>query len=177
MTTAIRRYPVLVALVIAAAFMVLLAGTSGAVAALGDTLYPAGSLAEGLRADLSAASHVIIRLRLLHPLIAVTSGALLMAMTSRLPREDDVRGHQLARAVVIIVGLQLLAGLVNVLLLAPVWMQMVHLLLADLVWIAFVLLGAQTLAAPDPQVANARGRLPEPVPGPRYEPLSRTGQS
>jgi len=30
-------------------------------------------------------------------------------------------------------------------LLAPVWMQMVHLLLADLVWIAFVLLSARCL--------------------------------
>jgi heme A synthase len=35
---------------------------------------------------------------------------------------------------------QLVAGFVNVLLLAPVWMQIVHLLLADTLWITYVLL-------------------------------------
>ena len=54
-------------------------------------------------------------------------------------------GLRIGRALVLAVGAQLLAGLANILLLAPVWMQMVHLLLADLVWIAFVLLSAQCL--------------------------------
>ena len=42
---------------------------------------------------------------------------------------------------------QLLAGLVNLVLLAPIWMQLVHLLLADLLWIVLVLLAVATLAA------------------------------
>jgi heme a synthase len=45
----------------------------------------------------------------------------------------------------LLVGLQISAGAINLLLLAPVWMQMVHLLTADLLWIAFVLLSAYTL--------------------------------
>jgi len=49
---------------------------------------------------------------------------------------------------------QLLAGLVNLVLLAPVWMQLVHLLLADLLWIVLVLLAAATLAA-DPRDGSA----------------------
>jgi heme A synthase len=36
--------------------------------------------------------------------------------------------------------MQLILGLLNVTLLAPVWLQMVHLLVADLVWISLVLL-------------------------------------
>ena len=48
--------------------------------------------------------------------------------------------------VVAVSGLQVLAGLTNVLLLAPIWMQLVHLLLADAVWIALVLLGAQVIS-------------------------------
>ena len=55
------------AVLIALGLGVLLTGASGAVAALGDTLYPSGSLAEGLRADLSATSHALIRLRVLAP--------------------------------------------------------------------------------------------------------------
>jgi len=124
---------------------VLLTGASGAVAALGDTLYPSGSLAEGLRADLTATSHFLIRLRVWHPAVAVTVGVLLLLAGTRLPEADDELGLRIGRALVLAVGAQLLAGLANVLLLAPVGMQMVHLLLADLVWIAFVLLSARCL--------------------------------
>jgi heme A synthase len=49
--------------------------------------------------------------------------------------------------------LQLLVGVVNVLLLAPVWLQLVHLLLADLLWIALVLLSTRALAASAPAPA------------------------
>ncbi len=56
----------------------LLSGVSGAVAALGDTLYPAASHAEGLAATLSPGSHILLRLRALHPVIAVSAGFLLM---------------------------------------------------------------------------------------------------
>ncbi len=124
------------------AVAVLITGTSGAVAALGDTLYPAGSLAEGLLADLSPTSHALIRLRVWHPAIALTTGLLLLAVGPRLPRPDDLTGQRLARLLALAVGLQLVAGLANVILLAPIWMQMTHLLLADAVWIVLVLLAA-----------------------------------
>jgi len=130
--------------VTAAAFLV--AGISGAVAALGDTLYPSASITDGLRADLSTTSHLLIRLRLLHPVLAVSAVALAMLLAPRLPLRADRTGQQLARAVIVLAGLQVVAGLTNVLLLAPVWMQIVHLLLADGVWIGLVLLGAQTLS-------------------------------
>ena len=124
---------------------VLLSGVSGAVAALGDTLYPAASHAEGFSATLSPTSHLLLRLRALHPVVAVTTGVLLMFGAPRLPHSDDERGHQLGRAVLLLAGVQLLGGLLNLLLLAPIWMQIVHLLVADLLWIAFVLLGARIL--------------------------------
>jgi len=124
----------------------LIASISGAVAALGDTLYPSASLAEGLRADLSTASHVLIRLRMLHPVLAVSAAAVAMLMAPRLVGTADVTGQRLGRTVVTMAGLQLIAGLMNVLLLAPIWMQLTHLLVADAVWIALVLLGAQALS-------------------------------
>lgn len=125
----------------------LLVGTSGAVAALGDTLYPARSLAEGLWADLSPTSHLLIRLRVLHPALAIGVSVALALLAPRYARRTpDRRARRAARAVVLLAGAQLAAGFVNVLLLAPVWMQMLHLLLADALWIAFVLFGASTLA-------------------------------
>lgn len=140
----------------------LLAGVSGAIAALGDTLFPATSLAHALEQDLSPTAHLLIRLRLFHPVIAVVAAALafylaLRVLNSRSRPETD----RFAWWTVGLVVLQILAGAVNVLLLAPVWLQIVHLLLADLLWIAFLRLGATALAgkeeeAADPGLASRR---------------------
>jgi heme A synthase len=141
----LRRRPMAAAALIALGLGVLLTGASGAVAALGDTLYPSGSFAEGLRADLSATSHALIRLRVWHPAIAVTVGALVLLVTPRLVQTADAPAQRFARLLILAVGAQLVAGLVNVVLAAPIWMQMVHLLVADLVWVTFVLFSAQVL--------------------------------
>ncbi len=121
-------------------------GVSGAVAALGDTLYPAGSLAAGLAADLSATSRILIRLRVLHPVIAVLVGFALMVAGERARRGSDPMVARFGRFVSACAAAQIAAGFVNVLLLAPIWMQLVHLWLADAVWVSFVLLGASALA-------------------------------
>ena len=122
-------------------------GVSGAIAALGDTLFPARSIAEALRADLSPTSHFLLRLRVLHPAIAVVVGLALAGSAHRFPLPPgDRRGRLAARLVVALALTQLAVGFLNVLLLAPVWMQLVHLLAADLLWIAFVVLAASTLA-------------------------------
>jgi len=140
-----RTRPAVAAVWAALAAGLLLSGMSGAVAALGDTLYPAASHAEGLAQTLSQTSHVLLRLRALHPVIAITAGVLLMFVAPRLSVDGDAVGARFGRAVVLLAAVQMLGGIVNVLLLAPVWMQMVHLLVADLLWIAFVLLGATAL--------------------------------
>lgn len=132
----------------------LLVGISGAVAALGNTLYPAGSLIEGLAADLSSTSHILIRLRILHPTFAVLTSVGLMFGASRIAAGRGLVAARFGRAVSVLAAVQLALGALNVILLAPVWMQLMHLLVADLLWIAFVLLGATALAvdraAPDP---------------------------
>jgi heme A synthase len=120
--------------------VVMLIGVSGALAALGDTLFPASSLAEGLRQDFAPAVHIFVRLRALHPFIAAAGGVWLFIYAVQ-----DLRSR-LAWAVAALVLLQLLAGAANLLLLAPVWMQIVHLLLADALWISLVLLCASRLA-------------------------------
>ncbi|WNG33105.1 heme A synthase [Archangium violaceum] len=127
-------------------------GVSGAIAALGDTLYPATSLAEGLRQDVSPTAHILLRLRVLHPVLAVLVGALVVfsaGMVARLRPSPAVRRS--AMQLGMLYALQLVAGLVNVALLAPVWMQLVHLLLADAVWIVLVRLSAAGLALGAPR--------------------------
>jgi heme A synthase len=125
---------------------IVVAGVSGAVAALGDTLFPSGNLAQALGADLSATSHLLIRLRLFHPAITLVVAAALVIMGMRFGFEARGATRRLGFAVSGLAVLQVLVGFTNVLLLAPVWLQMVHLLVADALWIAFVLLAASALA-------------------------------
>jgi len=126
---------------------ILISSVSGAVAALGDTLFPAASLTRALEVDLSPTAHLLIRLRLFHPGIAVAVGLLTFILALRMRDSGSLAAIRLARWTCGLVVLQILAGLLNIGLLAPVWMQVVHLLLADLLWIAFLLLGATVLAA------------------------------
>jgi heme a synthase len=125
----------------------MLVGASGAIAALGDTLYPAESLAHGLAQDLSPTSHLFVRLRVLHPFLAVGVGLYLLYL-ARGPQTAGGRRSAPAGAALAVTWLviaQLVVGTVNVTLLAPVALQLVHLLLADLLWIAFIRLGAERL--------------------------------
>lgn len=127
----------------------LLLGMTGAVTALGDTLFPAATLAEGVRRDFSATAHFLERLRVIHPLLAVALGLyVLYAAHAVITRRPDATSRRLARALVALFFVQLGAGAINLLLMAPVWMQLVHLLLADLLWITLVLLTATALAPP-----------------------------
>ncbi len=125
----------------------LVLGVSGAVTALGDTLFPSASLAEGLRQDFSPAAHLLIRLRVFHPAIAVSVALYLILVVIwlySLPQNSATKRFSLV--LIILLVIQLGAGVINIALLAPVWMQLVHLLLADLIWIALVLLTASALA-------------------------------
>lgn len=136
-------------LLAAALLGTLLLGMTGAVTALGDTLFPARSLADGLAQDFAPTAHVLLRLRVLHPTLAVVV-ALLVLLTAAVAagRRPDVTTRRGALAAAGLVLAQLAGGVVNLLLLAPTWMQLVHLLMADALWIALVLLAAATLAAP-----------------------------
>ena len=124
-----------------AAFALLLVGVSGAVAALGDTLFPSTSLVEGIRDDFSPTSHLFLRLRIWHPVIAVFgSGYLLWLASTLVYQSNGGASRRLGLTLGSLVLLQIGVGLLNVWLLAPVWMQLLHLLIADATWIVLVLL-------------------------------------
>ena len=140
-----NRAPIL--LLVIGMLGVLILGMSGALTALGDTLFPVTSIEQGLAEDFSSTAHFLIRVRLLHPTIAIIVGIYLVIIASYLRNTrsgDGIRSFSIALTLLYI--LQLGAGIINVFLLAPVWLQLVHLLLADLSWIILVLLSGATLA-------------------------------
>jgi heme A synthase len=120
-----------------------LLGVSGVIAALGDTLFPARSLAEGFAQDFDPAASLFLRLRIWHPAIAAAVGLYLLFYALSAARAGGVP-CRLAYTMLAIMGLQMAAGGLNLLLLAPVWLQLVHLLLADLLWISMVLLVSES---------------------------------
>jgi heme A synthase len=131
-------------------------GASGAVTALGDTLFPVAEMTDEAVAELPAAARLLIRLRVLHPFLAVGAAAYLIVMAVAVrtlapaPRVD-----RLAWTLGALFTVELAAGLLNVALAAPVWLQLVHLTLAYLVWLTLVLLAAEALAERDRPQATA----------------------
>jgi heme A synthase len=132
----------------AALASVLVLGVSGAITALGDTLFPAATLAEGKAMTFSPASHAFVRLRIWHPFLALATGALVLAAAAAAARRrPDAVVSRTASVLIGLFAANLAVGVVNVWWLAPVPLQLAHLLLADLVWIALVILAATALAA------------------------------
>lgn len=139
----------------------LVLGISGAVTALGDMLYPSATLIEGLRQDFSSTSHFLVRLRVLHPLIATSIGVYCIILVGLLNQwRPSPQGRRFGAWVVGVIFAQMGFGIANYFAGAPVWMQIVHLGLADLLWIALVMTSSAALAAPIP--AQDVERVPVP---------------
>ena len=134
------------AVIIGGVALVLIAAT-GAVTALADTLFPEDSFG----ADFSAGAHFLTRLRIIHPILAVTAAAIGWWASGR----GDMPRSRAARSLPLLVGLMLLTGAINVLAGVPVWMQLVHLALADALWIAYVLTSAQALQTRVPATVSS----------------------
>ena len=113
---------------------------------MGDTLFPAQSLAAGFAQDLDPAANIFLRLRILHPMIACVRGGVADLLRGDWPRRARQRRGGIAWGLGVLLAAQIAAGVMNLVLLAPVWLQMAHLLIADLLWITLVLLCASVLA-------------------------------
>ncbi|HEV7700781.1 MAG TPA: COX15/CtaA family protein [Pyrinomonadaceae bacterium] len=142
----------------AGALAVFIVGITGSIAALASMLFPSGTLSEGLAADLSSTSHTLLRLRLLHPIIAILTSVLLIFTTSWLSKvAKDAATKRWANILALLVVGQLAFGAATLLTLAPIVMQLGHLFLADAIWISYVLLTANFLALTGLRVAEIAG--------------------
>lgn len=120
---------------------------TGAIAALADSLFPASSLARAIRWDFSGATPPLLHLRIIHPAMAVVMGGYLLVVARIALRSAASAAVQvMARRLTALVLIQFGLGVVDMVLLTPLWLQVAHLLTADLVWITLVLLSAETLS-------------------------------
>jgi cytochrome c oxidase assembly protein subunit 15 len=116
----------------------ILTGATGAVAALADTLFPSRSLLAGFASDFAANSPLLVRIRWVHPAAAVVGFCCVIWLVMKLR-------SKLSSIVGALLCLQFILGIGDVLLLAPTWLQIIHLLGADLYWVALVCLAAEAL--------------------------------
>jgi cytochrome c oxidase assembly protein subunit 15 len=138
---------------VAGIFVVMLVGVTGSLAALGDTLFPASSLGLALAQDFSPASGWLVRWRWVHPGIAFAASFFLIWLLIRAVQRTNVKdrhwdNRSLSALVLLLLAAVYLLGLLDVLLLAPVWVQVAHLLAADSLWAALVVLTARLTIEP-----------------------------
>ena len=134
---------------IAGILMVMIVGVTGSLAALGDTLFPATSLDSALAQDFSSTSGWLVRWRWTHPTIAFLASVFLIWILVRAAQRSahwDNRG--LSALVLILLAAQYVLGVLDVVLLAPVSLQVAHLLGADVLWVALVVLTARLTLQP-----------------------------
>ncbi len=133
----------------AAVAVVLVVGVTGSLAALGDTLFPASSLTSALAQDFSATSGWLVRWRWTHPSVAfLASIFLIWLLVSAAQRNTHWDNRGLSALVLLLLAAQYVLGVLDVVLLAPVWLQVAHLLGADALWAALVILTAQLTLQP-----------------------------
>jgi len=117
----------------------LVVAVSGSLAALGDTLFPASTLRAAFAQDMDANSPMLLRLRGVHPASAFVAAAFVIWLIVRARRQNL---SALGNTVIALLAAQFALGIADVILLAPTWMQIVHLLGADLYWVALIMLAA-----------------------------------
>lgn len=132
--------------------LVLTVAMSGAVTALGDTLFPLnadGSIAEHLLADQSPTANFLQRMRVIHPVLAVASALgviyAVLAISDRAPEPNRAAVRRHARVALALTAAQVIAGGINIVLSAPGYLQLIHLGLFTVLWIELVLLLAAAL--------------------------------
>lgn len=132
-------------------------GMTGAVTALGDTIYPKENFEfTGVLSDLSPTATFLERLRGIHPLVATSIGLYLIGMASFITKRLGLeRVNRAARWLYIIFGVEMLVGVVNLFLSAPIYMQLMHLAISDALWLSLVLFAAISLAALNSQQVEA----------------------
>ncbi len=113
---------------VAVAVGAVVVAATGSITALADTLFPKDfSLAASLASD----EHFLTELRVVHPFVSVALALAVLWLGRRM-------SGRAARWAVTVAGLQLAVGPLNVVLGTPVWLSLIHLALADALWVAWI---------------------------------------
>ncbi len=134
---------------VAAVIVVMVVGVTGSLAALGDTLFPASSLGSALAQDFSATSGWLVRWRWMHPTVAFFASIFLIWLLVRAAQQQTHwDNRRLSALVLLLLAVVYTLGILDVVLLAPLWIQVAHLLAADTLWASLVVMTARLTLQP-----------------------------
>lgn len=122
-------------------FLFLLSGASGSIAALADAIFPSESFITGLAEDFDSKSQILTRLRILHPLFASALSVYLYSEANRLQTEYKV----ITKNIKLLIFLGIFLGVLNVVSNIILPLSILHLLIADLLWIVYVYKSAEKI--------------------------------
>jgi heme A synthase len=136
---------------------ILIVGITGSIAALASMIFPSTTITEGLAADFSPTSHLLIRLRFLHPITAILASVLLIFLTGWMAKTDAENGRagRWSNVIALLILGQLAVGALTLLTHSPILMQLLHLLLVDTIWISYVLMAAHLLGSKEAVAVRA----------------------
>ena len=144
--------------------IVLVIGATGALNALADTLIQSDALADAVPGEIQVTEPVLRQIRTIHPFVAIIGGLALFMLVRYLAADAGRQVKWLALGIQGIVWAQFFIGLLNIALEVPLEIQLIHLFVADVLWIAFVLLGAHLIGGTAPARAGQSDRpVVEPV--------------
>lgn len=128
----------------------------GAVTALGDTLFPSNAISFDFQKNFDPTNNFLIRLRVIHPILAILSSSYILIAVrfiknKQLGKMVDFRANWLTGVIIT----QVLAGGTTILTLAPLFMQILHLMFADIFWVSLVLFSVETLTITD-RISNEK---------------------
>ena len=115
-------------------FLFILTGATGSIAALADVLFPSESFIAGIVEDFDSTSEILTRLRVLHPIVSTVLSFVLFNESKRLEDKFNLKTNQIK--ILVIIGVTL--GVLNVFININIFLIVVHLLVADLLWITYI---------------------------------------
>lgn len=130
---------------LAGALVILVISVTGALNALADTIFPAVSVVGDLSEKFGPTAPFLSKLRLLHPLVAIGGGLLVAWIAVNASRTGSLRSQRLSGAVTIVVLTQFFIGIANIYFLTPLSIQVIHLMVADVLWLVYVFLTMSVL--------------------------------
>lgn len=144
-----RVAPKYIGAITAAVVAILIVGITGSIAALSNMVFPSGTLSESVAKDFSETSHILLRLRLLHPTSAILASVFIIFVTGWLGKErsGDKTVSRWSNVLAVLILFQIAFGAATLLMLGPIVMQLGHLIIADAIWISFVMFAAAFLSS------------------------------
>ncbi len=114
--------------------MFLLIVATGGIAALSNTVFPSNSIIEGLMSDLDPNSHILLKLRIIHPILAMTLTFAMLFIIIKLYKDDPKYAIKLS----IFISIGVVIGLITLITLSPTYMKLIHLTIAHIIWAVIV---------------------------------------